>query len=177
MLSLPVWQYRLRMATITMKTLGSISALAVCLAACTSVSQTPESIQRISSQLGYKGSYAGTYTCARGENGITVSVDRITDIGAARSGLAEVSARLWFYDISSNPAHPSGAFQLSGLLDLGKINMIPGEWLSDMPENWGAAGLEGEFVREGGEMYFVGEPSGPGTSACKTFKLKKLAGL
>ncbi|MEM7492346.1 MAG: hypothetical protein AAF296_03130 [Pseudomonadota bacterium] len=160
-----------------MKTIGLLSALTICLVACASVADAPEDTQPISSQAVYKGVYAGTYTCARGENGITVSVDRITHIEAARSGVAGISARLWFYDVSSNPGHPTGAFELNGILDLSKVDMIPGEWLSDIPENWGAAGVEGEFVKEDGDIYFVGEPSGPGTSACQTFKLKKLVGL
>ncbi|MEO1643302.1 MAG: hypothetical protein AAFR74_08200, partial [Pseudomonadota bacterium] len=98
-------------------------------------------------------------------------------IEAARSGVAEVSARLWFYDVMSNPGHLSGAFSMNGLLDLGKVDLTPTEWLSEIPDNWGSAGIVGEFVTEDGEAYLKGKPSGPGTSACQTFTLKKLAGL
>ena len=130
-----------------------------------------------SSQSNFLGIYAGTYTCSRGENGITVSVDSIIDIHAAKDDVAEISARLWFYDIASNPGHPTGAFNLAGIVNSGSTEMEPGEWISDEPSNWGAAGIKGEFLEFDGGLYLTGKPTGPGTGACETFTLSKLSGL
>jgi len=123
------------------------------------------------------GIYAGTYVCARGENGLTLSLDTFEAIPAAMFDVNAVSARLWFYDTANNPDHPSGAFMLSGLAMSGQLDLEPGEWLSEVPENWGAAGISGRFVVEGDEVYIEGKPSGPGTSACEPFRLKRLGGL
>ena len=123
------------------------------------------------------GIYAGTYVCARGENGLTLSLDTFEAIQAAMFDVNAVSARLWFYDTANNPGHPSGAFMLSGMVMSGGLDLEPGEWLSEVPENWGAAGIEGQFVVEGDDIYLEGKPSGPGTSACEPFRLKRLSGL
>ncbi|MEM8617554.1 MAG: hypothetical protein AAGF20_11555, partial [Pseudomonadota bacterium] len=88
------------------------------------------------------GVYAGTYTCSRGENGITVSLDKVTP-SQMSADTAMVEARLWFYDTQTNPNHPSGAFKLSGVLIGERLELKPAGWISVEPVNWGAAGITG----------------------------------
>lgn len=152
---------------------------AILLAGCTlgAAENTPEPTlpsQAQSTQTEYLGIYAGTYVCSGGENGITVSIDELEDVNAAKMYVTQAKARLWFYDTSGNPGHPAGAFHLSGLINSGSIDMTPGEWISDVPANWGAAGIKGQFQTENDQIYLHGKPSGPGTSACQDFKLKRL---
>jgi len=123
----------------------------------------------------YLGVYAGTYTCALGENGITVSFDRAEEnTGAAVLGQYFADARLWFYDTAGNAGHPSGAFNLSGILRGITLKVSPTDWISDVPSNWGAAGISAEFLKEDGEVYLEGRPTGDGTEACERFRLKRL---
>ena len=126
----------------------------------------------------YLGVYAGTYTCALGENGITVSLDRAEEnTGAAVLGQYFADARLWFYDTAGNAGHPSGAFNLSGILRGITLKVSPTEWISDVPRNWGAAGISAEFFEEDGDVFLVGRPTGNGTEACEPFRLKRLQGF
>ena len=152
---------------------------AILLTGCTlgATENTPEPTEPSpaqSTQAAYMGVYAGTYVCSGGENGITVSIDELEDVNAAKMDVTQAKARLWFYDTSGNPGHPTGAFHLSGLINSGSIDMTPGDWISDVPANWGAAGIKGQFQTENGQIYLHGKPSGPGTSACQDFKLKRL---
>lgn len=163
-----------------MKTLSTFALAVVLSAGCattqgTQEAEAPAPVQSTQSQ--YLGLYAGTYICSRGENGITVAIDQLSDVNAAKMDVTQVEARLWFYDTASNPDHPDGAFQLSGIINSGAIDMTPGDWISDTPNNWGAAGLKGEFRTNEGQIYLHGKPSGPGTSACEKFKLKRLDGF
>lgn len=127
----------------------------------------------------YPGIYSGTYICAAGENGMTISFDRFEDIHAANwPPTAEIEARLWFYDVASNPGHPSGAFHLTGLYRNGELELEPGDWIQRPQQSWGAAGLSGEFKRdETGRMTFTGTPTGRGTSACERLTLYRLEGF
>jgi len=120
----------------------------------------------------YEGVYAGTYICSRGENGITVSLDSFED--AEDGASASVQARLWFYDTTANPNHPEGAFAMSGTITKDHaIELTPGEWLSEIPVSWGAAGIVGVAT----PTAWTVEPTGPGTSECELFKLTRLVGL
>lgn len=126
----------------------------------------------------YLGVYAGTYVCALGENGITVSLDRAEGITeAAVMGMYNTDARLWFYDTAGNAGHPSGAFNLSGMLRGITLKVSPTDWISDVPSNWGAAGISAEFLEEDGDIYLEGRPTGAGTEACERFRLKRLQGF
>ena len=127
----------------------------------------------------YPGVYSGSYVCANGENGMTISFDRIEDIHAASwPPTADVEARLWFYDIAGNPGHPSGAFALRGLYRNDMLEAEPTGWLREPVTRWGYAGIEGEFKLDTtGRMTFAGRPIGPGTSSCEPFTLFRLDGL
>lgn len=126
----------------------------------------------------YAGVYAGSYVCANGENGITLSIDTAVDMIGGEAGLAKVDGRLWFYDIMSNQGHPSGAFVVSGTVNAaGELNVTPGGWISEIPANWGAAGVSGRFDLSGDQAALTGKPTGPGTSACEMFTLMRLDGL
>ena len=127
----------------------------------------------------YLGVYAGSYVCSKGENGITISLDTVVDlIGAKEPGTAKIDGRLWFYDVASNAGHPEGAFTLSGTIDEdGDIDLKPGDWLSDIPSGWGAAGVQGAIAEMDGRAAMVAKPSGPGTDACEDFILNRLEGL
>ena len=156
--------------------LFSVSAMAFASAGCAQTDglEMPESAANA-----YAGVYAGSYVCSAGDNGLTVSLDSFADLeGADEAGLTTVEGRLWFYDLASNAAHPEGAFTLSGTIDGdGDIELSPGDWISEIPANWGAAGISGSIAEDGGEAAWVGIPTGPGTEACETFVLKRLKGL
>lgn len=149
--------------------LTTIAALS--LAAC-ATSGTVMADDHTSAFTEYEGVYAGTYICSRGENGITVSLDSFED--AEDGASASVEARLWFYDTTSNPNHPAGAFAMTGTIsESGAIELTPGEWISEIPSNWGAAGIVGVMHTD----EWTAEPTGPGTSECQYFRLSRLVGL
>lgn len=126
----------------------------------------------------YTGVYAGSYVCSLGENGITISIDTIVDlVGAETEQTGKVEGRLWFYDVAGNTGHPKGAFKLSGTITGTEIDLEPAGWISDEPMNWGAAGVEGQFVDLSADMMLVGKPTGFGTAGCSEFVLQRLEGL
>lgn len=141
--------------------------------------ETPTAPQLSESQFAkYTGVYSGSYVCSLGENGITISIDTIVDlIGAEGGPTGKVDGRLWFYDVMSNPGHPSGAFKLSGTITDAGFDLEPVGWITIEPDNWGAAGIEGEFVDLGAVMNLIGQPTGFGTAGCEGFALKRLEGL
>ncbi|MEM1087581.1 MAG: hypothetical protein AAGH90_07620 [Pseudomonadota bacterium] len=126
----------------------------------------------------FQGVYAGSYICAFGENGLTVSLDTFSDLVGLDEKKARVDGRLWFYDVASNKGHPTGAFRLSGTIEeSGMIEMTPGEWLSEIPDNWGAAGIGGQITGDATSLKLTGRPTGPGTQACETFTIYALPDL
>lgn len=164
-----------------MKTVIAIFAASVLMTACTAIPESvPDSsiVETVSVKANdhrFLGVYAGTYTCALGENGITVSLDRAEEnTEAAVMGQYFADARLWFYDTAGNAGHPSGAFNLSGILRGITLKVSPTDWISDVPSNWGAAGISAEFFEQDGEVFLVGRPTGDGTEACERFRLKRL---
>lgn len=167
-----------------MKKLLSVGVFSLAMVACSqapqSVADEPTSGPALpeSEFAKYAGVYAGSYVCANGENGLTVSFDTFADlIGMEGEKTAKVEGRLWFYDVMSNTSHPSGAFKLSGTITGDTIDLDPAGWISEEPANWGAAGIEGSFVDLDVEMMLTGKPTGPGTGACQDFVLKRLEGL
>ena len=100
---------------------------------------------------------------------------RVEQTAAPEDGAsASVEARLWFYDTTSNPNHPAGAFAMTGTIsESGAIELTPGEWISEIPSNWGAAGIVGVMHTD----EWTAEPTGPGTSECQYFRLSRLVGL
>ncbi|WP_027441336.1 hypothetical protein [Ponticaulis koreensis] len=158
---------------------GAIIAFMIAAAAVSAQGQEQETPAPLDYFSEYPGVYSGSYICASGENGMTISFDTIEDIHAANMPpSAGVEARLWFYDLASNPGHPSGAFTLSGIYRYDRLEAEPTGWLQEPETSWGSAGIEGEFKRDRtGRMTFSGRPTGRGTSACETFTLYRLEGL
>lgn len=139
------------------------------------------------------GNYAGTFICALGEMGMSLS---ITDAGPAPddalpgscktgagqcntaraerlASLRSIDGVLNFFPTAGNPDTPAGAFTVSGLAETAgsptyKIELSPEDWI-DRPLGFGSSAMEATI--EDGEV--TGKPTAPGCTALKMRKIRE----
>jgi len=106
------------------------------------------------------GEWVGTYVCAQGLTGLTLTVAEATPAGAR--------ALFHFYADPRNPKVPTGCFTMDGDYDpgSGRLRLRGGEWLL-RPGGYRVVSFDGEVDAEGGR--FSGQVTG--TSGCKQFDL------
>jgi len=134
-----------------------------------------------------KGAYGGTFICALGEMGMTLSLDDVAQTAIeSREPCRSASGKcnnlrktrliggvLNFFPTTGNPNSPSGAFKVTGTVKrvtktMSKIDLEPGDWI-EKPENFGSSGLTARIVD--GTVY--GEPTADGCHALRMRRLHK----
>lgn len=139
------------------------------------------------------GNYGGTFLCAKGEMGMTLSLIEgelatLEDMGRdpCRSGRGpcndkqnamlaktyKLNGVLNFFPTLGNPNAPKGTFKVWGSSYysgkyMTEITLFPGEWL-DKPTDFGASGLTAHLMSDG---VMLGKPSAQGCSELKLTKL------
>lgn len=122
----------------------------------------------------FEGTFAGTYMCSLGEQGLVVEIAEVKD-EADEEGWHEAYGRLQFFSTMSNPDRPEGAFYMNGRVNpvlleeniqMAKIEMLPGDWIVE-PDNYGSAGITGTIVNGSMQGKVEGGTSCVGLSASK----------
>jgi outer membrane protein OmpA-like peptidoglycan-associated protein len=108
------------------------------------------------------GEWVGTYTCAQGLTGLTLTLSEATP-GSAQ-------ALFHFYADPRNPRVPAGCFSMDGGYDpaSGELTLRGGRWLL-RPAGYSVVAFEGRVDAEG--RHFEGVVRGP--SGCTTFALAR----
>jgi outer membrane protein OmpA-like peptidoglycan-associated protein len=108
------------------------------------------------------GEWVGTYTCAQGLTGLTLTLSEATP-GSAQ-------ALFHFYADPRNPRVPTGCFSMDGGYDpaSGQLTLRGGHWLL-RPAGYSVVAFEGRVDAEG--RHFEGVVRGP--SGCTTFALAR----
>ena len=107
------------------------------------------------------GQWEGTYTCAQGLTGLTLTLGNRV--------VGYMPAVFSFYAVPSNPGVPSGSFRMDGRLDGHRLVLTAGEWITQ-PVGYRTVDLDG-IVTPDGQTY-VGDVIGG--LACTTFSLSKM---
>lgn len=112
------------------------------------------------------GQWVGTYTCAQGLTGLTLTIAEATPTSAR--------AVFHFYADPRNPRVPTGCFMMDGRYDpaSGKLRLDGGDWLL-RPAGYRVVSFEGEVDAEG--RRFEGKVTGPRAPfpGCTTFHLAR----
>jgi outer membrane protein OmpA-like peptidoglycan-associated protein len=108
------------------------------------------------------GEWVGTYTCAQGLTGLTLTLSEATP-GSAQ-------ALFHFYADPGNPGVPTGCFTLDGGYEpaSGRLTLKGGRWLL-RPAGYHVVSFEGRVDAEG--RHFEGVVKGP--SGCTSFALAR----
>lgn len=110
------------------------------------------------------GTWVGTYRCAQGLTGLTLTIDE--------AGPERARATFLFYPERSNPAVPSGCFAMTGRYDAAsrRLTLSGGRWIV-RPRGYVAVGLAGTVDAGAGVI------AGRVTEAegCTSFRLERRA--
>jgi len=108
------------------------------------------------------GEWVGTYTCAQGLTGLTLTLTEATPTSA--------NALFHFYADPRNPRVPTGCFSMDGGYDpaSGQLALKGGPWLL-RPAGYSVVSFDGRVDAEG--RHFEGVVRGP--SGCTTFALAR----
>jgi hypothetical protein len=116
-----------------------------------------------SAQTRLAGRWQGTYYCAQGLTGVTLTI---------RGDDERAEALFHFYPVPENPDVPVGCYTMFGNVDnaTGTINLDSDEshWILQ-PQNYVTVNFRGRFV--GGRHRIVGRVEGPG---CSTFTMRRV---
>ena len=110
------------------------------------------------------GPWVGTYVCAQGLTGLTLSIAEATP--------TQARALFHFYADPRNPRVPTGGFTMTGTYDpaSGRLQLKGGDWLLK-PGGYRVVHFDGHVDAEG--RRFTGQVSG--APACKQFDLARAA--
>ncbi len=87
------------------------------------------------------GRWVGTYTCAQGQTGLTLTLSAGT--------MGQLDARFEFYPVPGNPSVPSGAYRMMGWLTTdGHLALVGVEWIR-RPPDYVMVGLSGRLAGGG----------------------------
>lgn len=135
----------------------SITTLAL---AFTAILAAPVRAQDTSTAL--TGNWQGTYTCAQGKTGLTLTIDR--QDGSTFSGVFQ------FYPVRENITVPEGCFTVSGRLRSGgALDIIGAKWIK-RPDGYITVDLHGRVGQGGTNMSGTVETPGYG-KLCSRFDL------
>lgn len=122
----------------------------------------PARAQETSSDL--TGNWQGTYTCAQGKTGLTLTIDR--QDGSTFSGVFQ------FYPVRENITVPEGCFTVSGRLRSGgALDIIGAKWIK-RPDGYITVDLHGRVGQGGTNMSGTVETPGYG-KLCSRFDLTR----
>ncbi|WP_148663572.1 hypothetical protein [Bosea vaviloviae] len=112
------------------------------------------------------GTWRGTYVCAQGRTGLTLTIDRQS--GRTFSGVFH------FYAVRNNGTVPDGCFTVSGqIVNAGKVDVAGSTWIK-RPAGYITVDLHGQLTSDGAG--FSGEVMTPGSGKlCSTFKLERVS--
>jgi hypothetical protein len=82
-------------------------------------------VERVSSDPWYAGTWEGGYICAQGRTDMTLTMEAVQGNG--------VEALVEFYAAAENPDVPSGSYRLAGIWGDGGIQMDGVEWVEQPP--------------------------------------------
>lgn len=145
---------------------GGWSRLALSLAWLGAVAMAPAAAQSTSTSTSdprsVVGPWVGTYVCAQGLTGLTLSIAEATP--------TQARALFHFYADPRNPRVPTGCFTMSGQYDpaSGRLQLKGGDWLLK-PGGYRVVHFDGHVDAEG--RRFTGKVSG--APACKQFDLAR----
>lgn len=110
------------------------------------------------------GPWVGTYVCAQGLTGLTLSITEATP--------TQARALFHFYADPRNPRVPTGCFTMSGTYEpsTGRLQLKGGDWLL-RPAGYHVVSFDGHVDAAG--RRFTGKVGG--ASACKQFDLARTA--
>ncbi|MGE7469529.1 hypothetical protein ACQKLX_08815 [Bosea sp. NPDC003192] len=139
----------------------SITALALALMA---MLAPPVRAQDASTAL--TGNWRGTYVCAQGKTGLTLTIDR--QDGDTFSGVFQ------FYPVRENITVPEGCFTVSGRIgSRGAVDIIGNSWIKQ-PAGYITVDLHGRVGRGGSSMSGTVATPGHG-KLCSRFDLTRIA--
>lgn len=108
------------------------------------------------------GNWQGTYTCAQGKTGLTLTIDR--QDGSTFSGVFQ------FYPLRENITVPEGCFTVSGRIRSGGALDITGSKWIKRPDGYITVDLHGRVGQGGADMSGTVETPGYG-KLCSRFEL------
>lgn len=73
------------------------------------------------------GKWKGTYACAQGLSGLTLTIKPGKTVDTAMHTLTATFA---FYPVAANPGAPSGSYSMKGYYFPGGISLEPSQWIS-----------------------------------------------
>lgn len=169
---------------------GLILGLAVALSACgTSASKAPAiapvpvtatpiaHVPASSSPAvteGVFGTWKGTYTCAQGLTGMTLTITQGQVQSQTRNG--GIDAVLDFYAVPSNPSVPSGVGTLQGTYTAGNLTLTWQAFTGTPPGGYVGIDLKGSLSGSGAAQTLSGSVTPlSGGDACTTFSLTRTA--
>jgi len=122
----------------------------------------PARAQETSSDL--TGNWQGTYTCAQGKTGLTLTIDR--QDGSAFSGVFQ------FYPLRENITVPEGCFTVLGRIrSSGALDITGSKWIK-RPNGYITVDLHGRVGQGGADMSGTVETPGYG-KLCSRFDLTR----
>lgn len=119
-------------------------------------------VQRVSTDPWYVGTWQGKYGCAQGLTGLTLTVD--SDISG------DVSAVFEFYEVPENPGTPNGSFNMAGTYEDGQLSLVGTDWI-DQPEGYVVVDYESNTDLGIDPDRLFGTVLGPG---CNIFEMRKV---
>ena len=111
------------------------------------------------------GNWQGTYTCAQGKTGLTLTIDR--QYGSTFSGVFQ------FYPLRENITVPEGCFTVSGRIRSGGALDIAGSTWIKRPAGYITVDLHGRVGQGGTNMSGTVETPGYG-KLCSRFDLTRM---
>ncbi len=112
------------------------------------------------------GEWIGTYHCAQGKTGMTLTMSE--DDGGV------VTATFDFYADASNPDVPSGSFAMKGVFAGRQLRLLPDHWI-DRPDDYLMLGLRAR-VEGDAQQTIVGtvtNADGSDSDSCTTFNVER----
>jgi hypothetical protein len=174
--------------------MGLILGLAVALSACgTSASKAPAiapvpvtatpiaHVPASSSPAvteGVLGTWKGTYTCAQGLTGMTLTIAQSQGQSQSESQTSNggINAVLDFYAVPSNPSVPSGSGTLHGTYTAGNLTLTWQAFTGTPPGGYVGIDLKGSLSGSGSAQTLSGSVTPlSGGNACTTFSLTRTA--
>ena len=117
-----------------------------------------------------EGTYAGSYLCDEGEQGVIMTLKSISDTPDDKD-MHSVSGLINFFPTVGNPSAPVGAFEVNGTIQFhgdtaSDLILQAGKWVQQ-PENYQASGLRVWMLN--GKIF--GKPT---IADCHSMKMTKI---
>jgi hypothetical protein len=127
---------------------------------------------------GVLGTWKGTYTCAQGLTGMTLTIAQSQGQSQSESQTSNggINAVLDFYAVPSNPSVPSGSGTLQGTYTAGNLTLTWQAFTGTPPGGYVGIDLKGSLSGSGSAQTLSGSVTPlSGGNACTTFSLTRTA--